>query len=169
MPKIERFTIAVVMDNYVLTALAVVPSFIYCFFNSIFSNSDHVPWNVRFKVFTAVTMKNAVFLDVSRVTLVRTDVSEEPIASIIRVTRYGELNSCRPDDGGDTFLSSSETSVLIRAARRIIPEDNILHVPCNNFIVVNNELGRMWKELVFSGLKAGARHLRNGKIHENHC
>jgi hypothetical protein len=27
----------------------------------------------------------------------------------------------------------------------------------------------MWKELVFSGLKAGARHLRNGKIHENHC
>jgi hypothetical protein len=37
----------------------------------------------RFEVFTAVTMKNAVFWDVSRAALVRTDVSEELSASII--------------------------------------------------------------------------------------
>jgi hypothetical protein len=49
------------------------------------------------------------------VDLVRTDVSEEHIASIIRVTRVGELgvtlavtsnqlaNSFHPDSGGDTF------------------------------------------------------------------
>jgi hypothetical protein len=37
-------------------------------------------------------MKDAVFLDV-RVALGRTDVSEERIASIIRVTRIGELGT----------------------------------------------------------------------------
>jgi hypothetical protein len=37
------------------------------------------------------------------VVLVRTDVSEEHIASIIRVTIIGELN---PHDGDDTFLCS---------------------------------------------------------------
>jgi hypothetical protein len=36
-------------------------------------------------------MKNGVFLDV--VALVRTDVSEEPGASFIRVTRIGELGT----------------------------------------------------------------------------
>jgi hypothetical protein len=41
-----------------------------------------------------------------RVALVRTDVSEEPDASFIRVTRIGELE---------------------RATRRNIPEDTILH------------------------------------------
>jgi hypothetical protein len=40
---------------------------------------------VKFEVFTAVTMKKAVFLDVARVDVVLTDVSEEPIASIFRV------------------------------------------------------------------------------------
>jgi hypothetical protein len=53
------------------------------------------------------------------VALVRTDVSEEPSASFIRVTKIGELGtplaatsnrrtlrsvSCHPDDGGATFL-----------------------------------------------------------------
>jgi hypothetical protein len=53
-----------------------------------------------------------------RVALVRTDVSEEPIASFIRVTGIGELgttlavtsnrrtlrrNTCHPDKGGATF------------------------------------------------------------------
>jgi hypothetical protein len=38
-------------------------------------------------------MKNGVFWDVNRVALVKTDVSEEPGASFIRVTRIGELET----------------------------------------------------------------------------
>jgi hypothetical protein len=49
--------------------------------------------DVRLKVFTAVTMKNAVFCDVAPCGFVRTDVSEERSASIIRVTRIGELGT----------------------------------------------------------------------------
>jgi hypothetical protein len=46
--------------------------------------------NGRFEVFTAVTMKNGVFLGLlRRVTLVRTDISEVPGASFIRMTRIG--------------------------------------------------------------------------------
>jgi hypothetical protein len=48
---------------------------------------------VRFEVFTAVTMKNAVFWDVTLVALVRTDVSEERSTSIIRATEIGELGT----------------------------------------------------------------------------
>jgi hypothetical protein len=48
---------------------------------------------VRFEVFTAVTVKNGVFWDVTPVALLRTDVSEEPSASFIRVTRIGELGT----------------------------------------------------------------------------
>jgi hypothetical protein len=38
-------------------------------------------------------VKNAVFWDVTPVALVRTDVSEERIASIIMVIRIGELGA----------------------------------------------------------------------------
>jgi hypothetical protein len=51
---------------------------------------------VRFEVFTAVTMKNDVLMSsgmLRRVALVRTDVSEELSASVIRVTRIGELGT----------------------------------------------------------------------------
>jgi hypothetical protein len=48
---------------------------------------------VRFEVFTAVTMKNGIFWDVTPAAFVRTDVSEELSASIIRVTIIGELGT----------------------------------------------------------------------------
>jgi hypothetical protein len=76
----------------------------------------------RFEVFTAVTIKNGVFWDVTPCALVRTDVSEELSASIIRVTRIDEL--------GTTLAVTSNrcTSVLTRATRRNILEDAILHL-----------------------------------------
>jgi hypothetical protein len=46
---------------------------------------------VRFEVFTAVTMKNSVFWDITSCALVRIGVSEEFSASFIRVTRIAEL------------------------------------------------------------------------------
>jgi hypothetical protein len=46
---------------------------------------------VRFEDFTAVTMKHTDFWDVTPCTFVKTDVSEERSASIIRVTRIGGL------------------------------------------------------------------------------
>jgi hypothetical protein len=54
-----------------------------------------------------------------RVALVRTDVSEEYSASIIRVTRICEI--------GTTLAVTSNRRTLIRTTRRNIPEDVIRH------------------------------------------
>jgi hypothetical protein len=54
-----------------------------------------------------------------RVALVKTDISEKRIASIIRVTRIGEL--------GATLAVTSSRRTLRSGLGFYIPEDDILH------------------------------------------
>jgi hypothetical protein len=70
-----------------------------------------------------------------RVALVRTDASEELSASIIIMTRIGEVQRTAKFVPSSPILvtmmmealSSSETLILTRIRGRNIPEDDILH------------------------------------------
>jgi hypothetical protein len=59
-----------------------------------------------------------------RLALVRTDVSDEHIASIIRVTKIGELGITL---AATSNRSTLRTPVLTSATRHHIPDDDILH------------------------------------------
>jgi hypothetical protein len=61
-----------------------------------------------------------------RVAVVRTDVSEEPSASFIRVTRIGELGKTLAATSNRRTLRRNTKSVLTRATRRNTSEDTIL-------------------------------------------
>jgi hypothetical protein len=62
-----------------------------------------------------------------RVALVITDVSEEPGASFIRVTRIGELGTTQAVTSNRRTLRRNTKLVLTRATRRNIPEEGIRH------------------------------------------
>jgi hypothetical protein len=61
-----------------------------------------------------------------RVALVRTDVSEEPDASFIRVIKIGALGTTQAATSNRRTLRRN-TKFLSRATRRNNPEDTILH------------------------------------------
>jgi hypothetical protein len=125
-----------------------------------------------------------------RVALVRTDVSEELTDSIIRVTRIGELGTTLSVTSNRLLrsvrrllvtasvvpsspilvtlmkeaLSSFETSVLARATRRNIPEDNILHshlrVNLNSYIVFRSFVSALWyEERIFAQIELAENYL----------
>jgi hypothetical protein len=93
-----------------------------------------------------------------RVALVRTDVSEEPGASFIRVTRIGELGTTQVATSNRRTLRKNTKSVLTRATRRNIPKDTILHPqfmflsycqrPCRDNVTLPNwSYAHIWRDM----------------------
>jgi hypothetical protein len=72
-------------------------------------------------------MKNGVFWDFTPLAIVRTDVSEELSASIIKVKSIGEQGTTLPVTSNRRTLRRNTKSVLTRATQRNIPENSILH------------------------------------------
>jgi hypothetical protein len=120
-----------------------------------------------------------------RVALVRTDVSEERSASIIRVTRFGELGTLAVTSIVPSSpilvtlmkeaLSSSETSVLTRDTRRNIPEDTILQIIHLLIYIFCSSLSKLLLEVwpqdshiltcQFNSEHGGSMFLKNASIH----
>jgi hypothetical protein len=89
----------------------------------------------RFEVFTAVTIKNGVFWDVTTCGTCKNRVSEERSTSFIRVARIGELGTTlavtsnrRTPRHATPLHATPRHSTPRHATRRNISEDAILHV-----------------------------------------
>jgi hypothetical protein len=75
-----------------------------------------------------------------RVALVRTDVSEQPSASFIRVTRIGELGTLRRSGKREAFMffvweveTSNQAVVFLRSMRRLLVTGSV--VPSSPILV----------------------------------
>jgi hypothetical protein len=72
-------------------------------------------------------MKNVVFRMLHRVALVRTDVSEEPSTSIIRVTRIGELGTTLAVSSNRRTLRSFSEGQALSSCGQLIRHRQVRH------------------------------------------
>jgi hypothetical protein len=91
--------------------------------------------DVRFEVFTAVVMKIASYEMLRRVAIVRTDVSEEIGASIIRLTRIGEIETTLAVTINRRTMRSNTMACNLRTLRRTTKS-------CHKFFVLLRSMRR---------------------------